>query len=137
MSLMVTPFIAAAIRSDWLGRVSTSTHVSGSDGGTATVKRLATSTSNGRGSPAALALDAQSVALPCGSMSLTSTLRPRRLRARAVQMVLVVLADPALHVRHGDDAWNTCCAAHVRSPFPSGCVSLSVPPLSAWIRVQS
>ena len=85
---------AAAIRSDWLGGVSTSTHVSGSDGGTATVKRLATSTSNGRGSPAARALDAQSVALPCGSMSLTSTLRPRRLRARAVQMVLVVLPTP-------------------------------------------
>lgn len=85
---------AAAIRSDWLGGVSMSTHVSGSVGGMATVNRLATRTSNGSGPPAALALAAQSVALPCGSMSLTSTFLPSLFSAMAVQMVLVVLPTP-------------------------------------------
>lgn len=37
---------------------------------------------------------AQSVALPCGSMSLTSTFLPSLFSAMAVQMVLVVLPTP-------------------------------------------
>lgn len=70
------------------------THVSGSAGGMPTVNRLVTRTSNGNGSPAVLALAAQSVALPCGSMSLTSTFLPSLVRAMAVPMVLVVLPTP-------------------------------------------
>lgn len=60
----------------------------------ATVNRLATFTSNGSGSPAFPAFAAQSVALPCGSMSLTSTFMPSLVSAMAVQMVLVVLPTP-------------------------------------------
>ena len=110
---------AASTRSVCKGGVSISTH--SSSAGAATVKRLTTSTGNGRGRPADSALCAHRVAAPDGSASRTVTVRPRRVSASAVPMALVVFPTPPLRLTKATVfvfVFILHCSFHWFSGFP-------------------